>query len=144
MAYLILTFLTWWYLPSLCDDVYGITAAIGAQVLLHLWLFAKTWTEYLAVMNLKRNQERMPPTAMKLAKPIAINGVIDDIIFRITWGPLLLPGVSPIPKNKHDWLMTGLLHRIKSTHPVNSWLWKRADFFCRTWLDENDPDRDHC
>lgn len=137
MAYLILSFLNWYYLPEWW-------MSLLVQVVLQLWFFVKTWTEYLAVMNLKRNYDHMPPNAQRLGKLVAFNGMIDDVLFRITWGSLLIIGASPLPSNKHDILMTGLLKQTKKKNPIGSRKYRRADYFCSEWLDPNDPNRDHC
>lgn len=136
MAFLILIALNWIYLPWYF--------ALPVQVILHLWFFIKTWTEYLAVMNLKHNYDHMPPNAQRLGKLVALNGVMDDVLFRITEGPLLIIGASPLPRNKHDLLMTGLLKQTKKNNPIGSRKYRRADYLCSEWLDPNDSSRDHC
>ena len=136
MTYLILSTLNWLYSPELY-------CAIGGQIILMAWFYNSTWRSYMAVMRLKMIIDQLQPFEQKQAWLNAYLFLIDDVVFRLQFAPLMFHE-SPIPKGWNDLLMTAVLKRIKNTHPDSNWKWKRADNFCSRLLDAGDTRGDHC
>lgn len=140
MSFILYQFVAW-YFAIYHFEMWWL--GLVAQPVLAFNLFSETWCEYAGVMRFKMILPQLGPKARALAWYNAYRFLIKDVVFRFVFAPFMFHEL-PIPKNRHDWLMTGVLHRIKSTYPVDSWQYKRADYMCSTMLDNPDPDGDHC
>jgi len=100
------------------------------------YLFAVTWVLYLAVMNIKRNKDKLTKVAKCIAYPVAFIGVITDVFFNITLGSLYF---IELPR---EWLFTSRLQRhIKRSKGKRL---RKAEWFCHHLLDPFDPKGYHC
>jgi len=101
-----------------------------------IYLFVVTWVLYLAVMNLRRNRDKLTPAAKVIAYPVAFIGVLVDAVFNIILGTLFF---LELPK---EWLFT---HRLERHIKESLGYRKRfARWFCVNLLDPFDPDGVHC
>lgn len=97
-----------------------------------------TWLFYLALMNIKRNWKKISwPVRILAAVPIAIVGIIIDVVMNLVVGTLFFVELP------HEWVFTDRVKR----HKAESWNWRNrlAHWFCNNILDPFDPDHDgHC
>jgi len=101
-----------------------------------IYLFMLTWVLYLAVMNLRRNRDKLTTAAKIFAYPVAYVGVLVDAIFNVILGTLFF---LELPK---EWMFT---HRLERHIKGSSGYRKRlACWFCVNLLDPFDPDGVHC
>lgn len=107
-------------------------------VLLLLGLTPFTWVQYLSIMNLKRNRDKLTKPAKVIAYPLLVIGLITDMIYNIVVGSILF--VEP-PK---ELLFTSRLKR--HINESTGWKQKLALWFCKNFLNPFDPDPDgnHC
>lgn len=101
-----------------------------------VYLFAVTWIFYLAVMNLKRNQDKLTFAAKLIAYPVAFVGVLSDALFNVLLGTLFF---VELPK---EWLFTHRLER--HIQQSAGYRLRFAMWFCINLLDPFDPAGEHC
>jgi hypothetical protein len=140
MNFLVYTFINWWCFIQYLPGAWGWAILIQAFLLFNF--FTSTWVRFAGVMRFKMILDTLDADVKALSYYEAYKFLVEDVLFRFTFAPFMFHEL-PIPKNRHDWLMTGVLHRIKSTHPVDSWQYKRADKLCSSMLDKADNE-DHC
>ena len=100
------------------------------------YLFAVTWVFYLAIMNIKRNQDKLTIYAKILAYPTVVIGYLFDITLNLTVGCVLF---LELPREL-------VLSERLSRHKTNSsgWRLRRASWICANLLDPFDPSGNHC
>jgi len=140
MSYIIYTFANWYGFLNYLPDYWFLAAPI--QLFLAFNFFTSTWVKFAGVMRFAMIKDELGPKTKAISLYESYKFLVDDVAFRFQFAPFMFHEL-PIPKNRHDWLMTGALHRVKSTNPVGSWRYNRADLLCSTMLDKAD-DGDHC
>lgn len=101
-----------------------------------VYLFiASMWSQYLAVMNMKRNHKKLTLTAKLWAYPIAAAALISDVLFNFIFGTVAF---IELPQ---EWLFT---YRCSRHLNDSGWRGKIARWFCRNFMDPFDPDGRHC
>ena len=100
-----------------------------------LYLTAVLWVMYLAVMNLKRNQDSLTLPAKLFGYPVYWTGLFIDILYNLVIGTILF---IQLP---HELLFTTRLERNIND---DSWRGKFARYFCDNLLDPFDPAGFHC
>ncbi len=142
MNYLIHSFINWWcflhYVPG-----HWWLVAIPVQLFLMFNFFTSTWVKFAGVMRLDMVKDELGPKTLAISYYEGYKFTVEDVLFRFQFAPFMFHE-HPFPQNRHDWLMTGTLHRIKSTNPVDSWRYLRADYMCGTMLDKTDSNGEHC
>ena len=141
MNYLIYTFANWWCYLNYLPDYWWL--AVPVQIFLLFNFFTSTWVRYAGVMRFDMIKNDLGPKTKAISYYEAYKFAVEDVLFRFQFAPFMFHEL-PWPYNKDDWLMTGVLHRIKETNPVDSWKWERADYMCAHMLDKADKDGNHC
>ena len=106
------------------------------------------WAVYVMVMNMIRVKDNMPFASKCLAYPLAIVGVVLDMLLNIVVGTILF---LDLPKIQHLLLTARLQEYIddynKLTEPATGlrrWRHKAALWICKDLLDPFDPRGFHC
>lgn len=93
------------------------------------------WTMYLAVMNLKRNSEKLTAVTKVLGYPLLYIGLVLDVFFNWTIGTILY---LEFPR---EGVFTSRLSR---HYGCGGWREKISIWFCKNLLDPFDPSGRHC
>ena len=95
-----------------------------------------TWAAYLSVMNLMENQKKLTLAAKCFAYPLALLGVLMDVMLNLTVGTVLF---LELP---HEFMFTARLQRQIETGKI--WRAKIAHWLCANLLDPFDSRGYHC
>lgn len=101
------------------------------------YLFAVLWVLYLAIMNLKRHEDRLTTPSKVIGYPVLAVGYVLDALFNWSVGTIMF---LQIPKTL---LFTGRLERNIQTQK-GGWRFDLALYLCENLLDPFDPDGLHC
>lgn len=99
-----------------------------------------TWGMYLSVMNLMREKTHLTRVTKCFAYPLALLGVIMDVVLNLTVCTLLF---LEIPKT---WMLTARLqsHLDEIGGPIDGWRGTIALWICSNLLDPFDSRGYHC
>lgn len=101
-----------------------------------------TWVQYLAIMNLKRNRDKLTGPAKAFAYPLLGSGYVCDFLLNTTHGSLVF---VELPRwYRGELLLTGRCTRHLGA--PGGWRWDVAQWLCRHYMNAYDPDPDgiHC
>lgn len=103
-------------------------------VLAVLALYA-LWLLFILAMSFKRAWPQMGGIARAFAAPVIVLGFVWDTAVNVLATAVFLD----LPRE------LTLSHRLKRYHQGRrNWRWRIADWICEHWLDQFDPDGDHC
>lgn len=105
-------------------------------IALCIYLLMTTLVFYLAIMNLKRNQAKIPKVTKFFIIPIVVIGVLFDVALNIIVGTVIF---LEMPR---EWVFTSRLQR--HLYKSHGWQLRRAEWFCHNILDPFDPSGSHC
>ncbi len=105
-------------------------------IVIFIWYSTSiTWTLYLAVMAMKRQQNKLTIPTKVFAYPVIAIGLAVDMLYNITAGSILF---FEFPQ---EWLFTTRCDRHLPNKGIRGNI---ARWFCKNFLDPFDPAGKHC